>query len=93
MTKQHRLAWLVMLTAGLSVSAATQEQPGLTATTGWICGVVIDESQGFVDAAEAKLFSVPPGEAPVAMMSSDPHGVFCFQDALGRPRVVTGVRW
>ncbi len=42
--------------------------------------MVIDESQGFVDAAEAKLFSLPVGEAPVATMTSDPHGVFCFQD-------------
>ncbi len=74
------LAWLVVATAAVCLSAVAQEQPGPTATTGWICGVVTDESQGFVEAAEAKLLSVPPAEAPVATMASDAHGVFCFQD-------------
>lgn len=75
------LAGLVLIAAAcLSAGAQEQGQPGPTATTGWVCGVVIDESQGFVEAAEAKLFSTPPGEAPVATATSDAHGVFCFQD-------------
>ena len=71
---------LVLTLPCLPAAAQAQAGPSSEATTGWICGVVIDESQAFIEGVEAKLFAPAAAADPVAVATSDPHGVFCFQD-------------
>ncbi|MFQ5664152.1 MAG: carboxypeptidase-like regulatory domain-containing protein [Terriglobia bacterium] len=62
-------------------SAAT---PGAQTTTGWVCGMVVDETFAFVAEAELALTpGVDPGGAepePVARATTDAHGSFCLRD-------------
>lgn len=73
------LAGVVLLAAS---TAGQQPSPG--ATSGWVCGLVVDESLSFV--AETELSVIPVVEAgapepePAARLTADPHGAFCFQD-------------
>lgn len=73
------LAGVVLLAAS---TAAQQPSPGTT--SGWVCGLVVDESLSFV--AETELSVIPVVEAgapepePAARLTADPHGAFCFQD-------------
>ncbi|HXE76521.1 MAG TPA: carboxypeptidase-like regulatory domain-containing protein [Candidatus Xenobia bacterium] len=64
----------------LPVTGQQQAGPSAEATTGWICGVVTDESQGFIEGVEARLFASASAAEPIALAVSDAHGVFCFQD-------------
>ncbi len=80
-----QLAGLVLAAMAPPLPVAAQEQPSpeVAKATGWICGVVVDESQGFVEGAETKLVTPPAAGAAsqeVATVTSDAHGVFCFQD-------------
>jgi len=73
------LAGVVLLAAS---TAGQQPSPGKT--TGWVCGLVVDETLSFV--AETELSVIPVVEAgvpepePAARLTADPHGAFCFQD-------------
>lgn len=52
--------------------------------TGWVCGVVIDETTAFI--ADVRISLLPedasgvPGADPVAEAKTDVHGQFCLQD-------------
>jgi hypothetical protein len=72
---------LAVLLVGPSAGGA-QETPPATATTGWVCGVVVDESYAQVAEAEIKLFSSETlvTAPPVATTQSESHGGFCLQD-------------
>lgn len=62
-----------------------------TSTTGWVCGLVLDESSALVADAEVTLFPaatpqaapaepLAPPTAGLARSTSGPHGEFCLQD-------------
>jgi hypothetical protein len=77
---QPVLALAVLL--ALSQVGVAQEAPAADSSTGWVCGVVVDESYAQVADAELKLFSseTPATAPPVATTQSESHGGFCFQD-------------
>jgi hypothetical protein len=67
----------------LALSAAGQPPaPGMS--TGWVCGLVVDETLSFVAEAELTVTLLTNGDqpaaAPWARVTADPHGAFCFQD-------------
>jgi len=67
----------------LALSAAGQQPPVETAT-GWVCGLVVDETLSFVAAAELNVTPVveagAPEPDPTARVTADPHGAFCFEN-------------
>lgn len=73
------LAGVVLLAAS---TAGQQPSPG--ATSGWVCGLVVDESLSFVAETELAVTLVveagAPEPEPAARLTADPHGAFCFQD-------------
>ncbi len=79
-----RLQILLLVALALTVPRATaaQEPTSNSQTTGWVCGVVVDESYAQVAEAEVKLFSssTPATAGPVATVASEAHGGFCFSD-------------
>lgn len=66
--------------AGLSAQE-TGETPAQPLNTGWVCGLVVDESFGFVTDAEVALYphNADSGD-PVTQTTSEEHGTFCLQD-------------
>ena len=73
-----RLAGIVALLLATPLFLSAQDSPA----TGWVCGVVADETYAQVAEAELKLFppDAPAGTEPVATAVSEAHGGFCFQD-------------
>jgi len=68
--------------AAVPLSDAAQEAAPETATSGWVCGIVLDENYAQVAEAEVKLFPAPAptGGEPVGTTVSEVHGGFCFRD-------------
>ncbi|MGH9789300.1 MAG: hypothetical protein ACRD4U_11435 [Candidatus Acidiferrales bacterium] len=69
---------LALLVPFAPLRAAQGEQ-----ATGWVCGIVVDETYAQVAEAELKLFPAPASAAaaePVATAVSEAHGGFCLQD-------------
>lgn len=76
------LALLLLALAPLAASAAPQQDTA--PSTGWVCGLVVDEALSFIAAASVKLY---PGDMdlaaerqPIAETVSDDHGLFCIRD-------------
>jgi hypothetical protein len=71
------LATLALLPA-VPLLLSAQEAPA----TGWVCGVVVDETHALVAEADVRLYSsaTPAAAGPVATAQSEVHGGFCFQD-------------
>ena len=76
--------WAALAGALLLALSTAGQQPPVEKTTGWVCGLVVDESLSFV--AEAELNVTPVVEAgapepdPAARVTADPHGAFCFEN-------------
>jgi hypothetical protein len=77
-------AGIVFLAATLLPASGMAAQAGADATTGWVCGLVVDEGSSFIAGAQLQLYR--QGEAgleeaaPVAELASDQHGQFCLRD-------------
>ena len=75
---------LVLLAGLLVVAPGAAAQAGADATTGWVCGLVVDEAASIIVEAQLRLYR--QGEAgseqaaPVAEGASDEHGRFCLRD-------------
>lgn len=73
------------LLVGLAALPLTAQEPGNSSqqpiTTGWVCGVVVDESFAFVSDAQVGLYprDTDSGD-PLAQMTSNEHGAFCLQN-------------
>lgn len=74
----------LLLAAGVGPALPAQQPGTEPKTTGWVCGLVVDETFSFV--AEAQISLLPrvepgaPEPAPVAQLAADPHGAFCIRD-------------
>jgi hypothetical protein len=60
------------------------QEPSAPPTTGWVCGVVLEENGAIMAEADLELWpAAAPGAGepkPVATDKSDAHGGFCFRD-------------
>jgi len=75
------LAGLSLVLGSSAAAPAAALQTGADATTGWVCGVVVDETFATVSGAQLRLHR--QGEdnpGPVAEATSDNHGQFCLRD-------------
>ena len=76
--------WAALAAVLLLAPASAAPQPPVEKTTGWVCGLVVDETLSFV--AEAALDVAPvvevgaPEPDPAARVAADPHGAFCFEN-------------
>jgi hypothetical protein len=75
---------MVLLAGLLVVMPGATAQTGADATTGWVCGLVVDEASSIIVTAQLRLYrqgqAGPEQAAPVAEAASDEHGRFCLED-------------